>query len=185
MKKIFLSIIVIFGFAGYSLHARIVNTNAPLVLTPEPNKPDIALVLPTYTPPAEPVIPTKKPTPTPTPTPKPTPTPTPTPTPVNPPPVVATGKFKNGAYTGDSIDAYYGYVQVKVVISGGKITDVQFLDYPQDRSTSVRINSRAMPYLISEAIQAQDSKVNTVSGASFTSTAFRKSLASALTQAKV
>lgn len=188
MKKIILSLILVFSFAGYALNYRIVNTDAPVVLTPEPDKPKVALTLPTYTPPVEtpaPVIPKPTPKPTPLPTPTPTPVPTPTPTPVTPPPVVNTGKFKNGTYTGDSVDAYYGYVQVKVVISGGKITDVQFLDYPQDRSTSVRINSRAMPYLISEAIKAQDSNVNTVSGASFTSKAFRKSLASALIQAKV
>ncbi|MDQ5954768.1 MAG: hypothetical protein QG583_696 [Patescibacteria group bacterium] len=188
MKKIILSLILVFGFAGYALNYRIVNTDAPVVLTPEPDKPQVALTLPTYTPSAEPVTPTPanpKPTPKPVPTPTPKPTPTPTPTPVTPPVVVNTGKFKNGTYTGDSIDAYYGYVQVKAVISGGKITDVQFLDYPQDRQTSQKINNRAMPYLISEAIKAQDSNVNTVSGASFTSKAFRKSLASALVKAKV
>ena len=190
MKKIILSLILVFGFSGYALNYRIINTDAPVVLTPEPDKPQVALTLPTYTPSAEPIAPTTpkptpKPTPVPTPTPKPTPIPTPTPTPVTPPVVVNTGKFKNGTYTGDSIDAYYGNVQVKVVISGGKITDVQFLDYPQDRQTSQKINNRAMPYLISEAIKAQDSNVNTVSGASFTSKAFRKSLASALLKAKV
>ncbi|MBP9714953.1 MAG: FMN-binding protein [Candidatus Pacebacteria bacterium] len=186
MKKIILSLILVFGFAGYALNYRIINTDAPIVLTPEPDKPQVALTLPTYTPSAEPITPTPAtPKPTPKPTPVPTPTPTPTPIPVTPPVVVNGGKFKNGTYTGDSIDAYYGYVQVKVVISGGKITDVQFLDYPQDRQTSQKINNRAMPYLISEAIKAQDSNVNTVSGASFTSKAFRKSLASALIKAKV
>ena len=61
----------------------------------------------------------------------------------------------------------------------------QFLDYPKDRSTSIRINSRAMPILKSEAIQAQNSNVNTISGATDSSGAFRESLASALAQAKV
>jgi uncharacterized protein with FMN-binding domain len=103
--------------------------------------------------------------------------------PVSPPPAVDTGKYKNGSYVGTVVDAYYGNVQVKAVISGGKITDVQFLDYPQDRQNSVRINVRAMPRLISEAIAIQDSNVDTVSGASFTSSAYRKSLSAALSQA--
>jgi uncharacterized protein with FMN-binding domain len=65
----------------------------------------------------------------------------------------------------------------------GKIADVTFLDYPQDRGTSVRINSYAMPQLIQEAITAQSANVNGVSGASDTSSAFQQSLASALSQA--
>ncbi len=120
------------------------------------------------------------PTPTPIPTPVPKPTPvvtTPAPTPVV---TTNTGKFKNGTFTGPIVDAYYGNVQVSVVTTGGKLTDVQFLQYPSDRSTSVRINTRAMPILKSEAISAQSAPVNGVSGASETSRAFNTSLASAL-----
>ncbi len=93
------------------------------------------------------------------------------------------GGYKNGSYTGDSVDAFYGYVQVKAIISGGKITDVQFLDYPHDRSNSVYINSQAMPYLTQEAIQAQSANVDIISGATATSQAFQQSLTSALNQA--
>ena len=96
----------------------------------------------------------------------------------------STGLYRDGAYTGNSADAYYGYVQVKAIIQGGKITDVQFLDHPSDRGTSIEINNQAMPYLISEAIQAQSANVDTVSGASETSGAFRESLGSALAQAR-
>ncbi len=96
-----------------------------------------------------------------------------------------TGIYNDGEYIGDSVDAYYGYVQVKAVITNGRLTDVVFLNYPQDRSTSVRINSRTMPILKQEAITAQSANVNGVSGASETSPAFMKSLASALSQAKV
>lgn len=109
-----------------------------------------------------------------------TPTPKPVPTPVK----TSTGLYRDGAYTGNSADAYYGYVQVKAIIQGGKITDVQFLDHPSDRGTSIEINNQAMPYLISEAIQAQSANVDTVSGASETSGAFRESLGSALAQAR-
>lgn len=95
------------------------------------------------------------------------------------------GQFKDGEYTGPVVDAYYGNVQVKAVIQNGKLTDVVFLDYPQDRSTSVKINTGAMPMLKSEAIQAQSGQVDGVSGATQTSIAFRESLSAALTQAKI
>lgn len=95
-----------------------------------------------------------------------------------------TGKYKNGEYTGVSADAYYGNIQVKATISGGQLTDVKFLDHPQDRGTSIEINDYAMPILRSEAIQAQSSNVDTVSGATDSSGAFRQSLESALSQAR-
>lgn len=98
--------------------------------------------------------------------------------------IASNGIYKDGTYTGISANAYYGNIQVEAVINGGKLTDVQFLDYPQDRRTSIRINRQAMPYLKKEAIQAQSANVDTVSGASDSSGAFRQSLASALSQAK-
>ena len=95
----------------------------------------------------------------------------------------STKAYKDGTYTGSSADAYYGNVQVSATISGGKITAVQFLQYPNTHSTSVAINQQAMPYLQQEAIQAQSANVQAVSGATFTSQAFMQSLSSALSQA--
>jgi len=94
-----------------------------------------------------------------------------------------TGRYKDGTYTGSSADAYYGNVQVSATISGGKITDVKFLQYPNTHQTSVAINQQAMPYLKQEAIQAQGSNVQVISGATFTSQAFQQSLQVALSQA--
>jgi uncharacterized protein with FMN-binding domain len=117
----------------------------------------------------------------------------PTPVQTTPPPPAPThtpapqpqGQYKDGQYTGSSADAYYGLVQVKAIISGGKITDVQFLSYPNDRQNSVNINSQAMPILTQEAILAQSVNVDIVSGATDTSQAFIQSLSSALSQAKI
>src|ERR1700731_1743876 len=53
--------------------------------------------------------------------------------------------YKDGSYTGSVDDAQWGVVQVKAVITNGKITDVQFLQFPSDRSRSVYINSVADP----------------------------------------
>ena len=160
MKKGILSLALIFGFTAYVFYVRTAKTDiseAPVGI--------VASTKPAKTAPAT-STPPKKGSPS-------------VPQPVN------TGKYKDGSYTGNVADAYYGNVQVEVTVSGGKITDVQFLDHPHQRQTSVRINSRAMPYLISEAIAAQDANVDTVSGASFTSAAFRESLSGALAQAKV
>ena len=108
-----------------------------------------------------------------------------TPTPVTPPPAPKPqGQYKDGTYTGNSVDAYYGNVQVAAVIQSGKLADVKILDYPQDRRTSQAINGQALPILVSEAIQAQSASVDAVSGASESSPAFMQSLASALSQAK-
>lgn len=111
----------------------------------------------------------------------PIPVPVPTPAPAKSQP---TGMYKDGTYQGSRSNAYYGYIQVGAVIRGGKLTDVQFLEYPNDRQRSVSINTQALPYLKSEAIQAQNAQVDTISGASDTSQAFRESLTSALLQAK-
>ena len=94
------------------------------------------------------------------------------------------GLYSDGKYIGSPADAYYGNVQVEAVISGGQITDVIFLDYPQDMMHSVLVNSYAMPILKSEAIKSQSAQVDAVSGATETSGAFEESLASALAQAK-
>lgn len=92
--------------------------------------------------------------------------------------------YKDGSYAGSAADAFYGTVQVKAVILDGKIADVQFLQYPNDRSESVQINQAAMPSLKQEAIQKQNANVDIVSGATQTSEAFNQSLADALAQAK-
>ena len=88
--------------------------------------------------------------------------------------------YKDGTFQGQAIDAYYGLVQVQVSIQGGSIQSVQFLQYPNDRRTSVQINSIAMPYLQQEAVQAQSANVNIISGATLTSEGFQMSLQSAL-----
>jgi uncharacterized protein with FMN-binding domain len=109
------------------------------------------------------------------------PIPTLAPTPI---PTVNASPYRDGQFTGDVTDAYWGNVQVEAVIQQGKITDVQFLDYPHDRRTSQFINSQAMPWLMQEAIQAQSANVNIISGATLTSEAFIQSLQSALTRAR-
>jgi uncharacterized protein with FMN-binding domain len=96
---------------------------------------------------------------------------------------VASGAYKNGTYVGDPADAFYGTVQVQAIVQGGRITDVQFLNYPRDRQLSQNINSQAIPILVQEAVQAQSANVQLITGATLTSQAFVQSLQSALAKA--
>jgi uncharacterized protein with FMN-binding domain len=97
----------------------------------------------------------------------------------------ANALYSDGQYDGNAADAYYGLVQVRAIVQNGKLTDIEFLSYPNDRSQSVQINTYATPILKAEAIKAQSAKVNIVTGATNTSRAFINSLSSALNQAQV
>ncbi|MEU7101149.1 FMN-binding protein [Streptomyces longwoodensis] len=82
--------------------------------------------------------------------------------------------------TGESVQTRWGPVQVRVTLSGGKITDVTAVTYPQDNPRDQQINSYALPELRSEALRAQSADIDTVSGATYTSDGYRESLQSAL-----
>ncbi len=163
MKKILLSGFVVFTFIGYALHQRLDTENSQVVvpITPTPSS--------TSTPAGQSPLGGATSI-------------TAAPTAIQPTKQLA-GAYRNGRYTGSVADAYYGNVQVEAIITNGKISDVQFLQYPNDRRTSVMINSQAMPYLTQEAIQAQSANVDGVSGATQTSRAFIESLQSALNRA--
>src|SRR6185369_9792003 len=90
----------------------------------------------------------------------------------------ASSGYKDGKYTGSVEDVFYGNLQVQATISGGKLTDVEFLQYPNDRDTSIEINKTALVYLRQEAIQAQNANVDIVSAATDSSKGFRRSLES-------
>jgi uncharacterized protein with FMN-binding domain len=103
-------------------------------------------------------------------------TPTPTPTP-------SSNGLKDGTYTGQDIGTQFGDVQVKVTISGGKITDVQPIQLPFDRPRSAEISQFAAPQLHDEVLQAQSANIDYLGGATFTSDAYAQSVQSALDQA--
>jgi uncharacterized protein with FMN-binding domain len=98
-------------------------------------------------------------------------------------PTVSSG-YKDGTYTGSSVYINWGYVQVQTTIQAGRISNVQVIQYPNERRTSIRINSSAVPELQQEAIQSQSANVNIITGATLTSEGFQQSLQSALDQAK-
>jgi uncharacterized protein with FMN-binding domain len=77
----------------------------------------------------------------------------------------------------------YGTVQVQVVLTGSRITDVRALHLTDANGTSRRISADAAPVLRREALTAQSAKVDTVSGATYTSQGYQMSLQAALDQA--
>ncbi|MDR3475154.1 MAG: FMN-binding protein [Devosia sp.] len=91
--------------------------------------------------------------------------------------------YADGTYTGPSVSAYYGNIQMGVTIKGGKVANFQLLDYPHHTGTSYRINQQALPMLASEVVTAQSANVDIVSGATLTSEAFIRSLGAAFQQA--
>ena len=91
--------------------------------------------------------------------------------------------LKDGTYTGTTVQHRYGSVTVTVTISGGKITNVTAqADSAGDRR-SASINSQAVPIMKSEVLAAGSGNVQTVSGATYTTTAYITSLQSALAKA--
>ena len=83
--------------------------------------------------------------------------------------------------TGAAYDVSYGTVQVRVTFSGSTITDVTAVSLPQGGRSS-DISAMAAPQLRREALAAQSSNIDAVSGASYTSAGYARSLQSAIDQ---
>lgn len=61
-----------------------------------------------------------------------------------------------------------------------RITAVKVPIYPNHTGRSIFINSQALPILVHETLQAQNARIDMVSGATYTSQGFEESLQSAL-----
>jgi uncharacterized protein with FMN-binding domain len=71
-------------------------------------------------------------------------------------------------------------VQVRVTIRRRRLVSVNALVYPASGGRDREISSFALPQLEQEAVAAQSARIDTVSGATFTSDGYRRSLQSAL-----
>lgn len=91
----------------------------------------------------------------------------------------------SGTFTGDSVDTRWGPVQVQITVSSGKITAVQAVVYPTHNPRDVEINNQALPILADEAVKAQSSQIDAVSGATVTSDGYISSLQSAIDKANL
>ncbi len=95
-----------------------------------------------------------------------------------PPTTTAPPAAPSGPHTvdGSVIDTPYGSVQVAVVFSGTKITDVQAKQTPDIDGRSVRLAELATPILRQEVLSAQSAHIDTVSGATYTSDGYAQSV---------
>jgi len=85
--------------------------------------------------------------------------------------------------TGSVSQTQWGPVQVQLAIREGSITKVTVLQYPNGNSRDIEIANYSLPILIQETMQSQNANIDMVSGATYTSDGYIRSLQSALDQA--
>ena len=90
----------------------------------------------------------------------------------------------DGTYTGASTQTEWGPVQVQITVSSGKITNVDVLSYPDTEKKSIQINENALPTYKEEALTAQSSNIDQISGATETYKGFTGSLQDSITQSE-
>jgi uncharacterized protein with FMN-binding domain len=93
------------------------------------------------------------------------------------------GSTATRTITGAVETTMYGPMQVKVTLEGQKITNVSVVQETNDGQESQQIDSFSIPKLTAETLTAQSARIDTVSGATQTSTGYIGSLQSALDQA--
>ncbi|WP_327346877.1 FMN-binding protein [Streptomyces europaeiscabiei] len=84
--------------------------------------------------------------------------------------------------TGTTVQTDYGPVQVRITVSGGKITGAEAVQAPSG-GRSTQITADSVPKLNQAAVAAGSADIDAVSGATYTSTGYKESLQSALDQA--
>ncbi|MFF2202715.1 FMN-binding protein [Streptomyces sp. NPDC058145] len=94
----------------------------------------------------------------------------------------ASGSAQARTVTGRVAQTQYGPVQVRITVSGGRITQAQAVQAPKG-GVSDQKTALAVPKLNQEAVAAGNAGIDAVSGATYTSTGYKQSLQSALDQA--
>jgi uncharacterized protein with FMN-binding domain len=87
----------------------------------------------------------------------------------------------NGTFSGPVVDVSYGNVQVQITVTNGKITDAQALIAPTGKND--KYTKKALPGLKQQTLAAQSTNIQGVSGASYTTYGWRKSLQGAMVKA--
>ncbi len=90
--------------------------------------------------------------------------------------------LRDGTATGARVETDYGPVQVKVTVKAGEIVEVNALILPSLHERSRWIAANLVPRLRQRVLSAQTADVDVMSGATFTSGGYLRSLQSALDQ---
>ncbi|MFF4117816.1 FMN-binding protein [Streptomyces sp. NPDC001714] len=94
-----------------------------------------------------------------------------------------TGAAGTTTVDGDATQTQYGVVQVRLTVANGKITQAQAIQAPKG-GTSDQKTALSVPQLNKETVAAQSANIDSVSGATYTSTGYKQSLQSALDKLK-
>jgi uncharacterized protein with FMN-binding domain len=86
---------------------------------------------------------------------------------------------------GSVVNTRFGSVQVEVTLDGSKIVEITALQLPSGDRRTDQISSYVEPILRSEALQAQSANIDGISGATYTSTGYARSLQAALDSAGI
>jgi uncharacterized protein with FMN-binding domain len=89
----------------------------------------------------------------------------------------------DGEYTSQEWESGFGTVQIKVGISHGRFTRLDYLLVPDERQRSEEISHMAKPLLLHEMIHEQKAKVDIITTATYTTFAFQDALTDVLLQA--
>ncbi|MDH6441244.1 uncharacterized protein with FMN-binding domain [Streptomyces sp. SAI-144] len=92
---------------------------------------------------------------------------------------------KTTSVTGATAQTKYGPVQVRITLTGSRITGATAVQSPDETGRSKEISSTAVPKLNRETLEAQSADIDAVSGATYTSAGYKQSLQSALDRAGV
>ncbi len=84
------------------------------------------------------------------------------------------------AVAGNVANTVYGPVQIQVLVKARKIVKVNILQEPSTTNMDLQIGQFAFPRLIGQTLVKQSARIDTVSGATYTSGGSIKSLQSAL-----
>lgn len=87
-------------------------------------------------------------------------------------------EYQDGVYTGEA-DGFGGPVSVEVTIDGGKIDQIQIVSAEKEDGAYLSMAQDIIPAII----DAQTAEVDTISGATFSSTGIKNATAQALEEA--
>ena len=91
---------------------------------------------------------------------------------------ITDGAYKDGTYTGEA-DGFGGTVAVEVTVKDGKIEAVEVTSAEKEDSAYLAMAEDIIPKII----EAQSAEVDTISGATFSSTGIKNAAEQALEQA--
>jgi uncharacterized protein with FMN-binding domain len=88
--------------------------------------------------------------------------------------------YRSGTVLGEAIGTDYGSVQVRVTVRDGHIATITAVKLPHRDPIDIQLSKPAARSLAKAVIAAQDADVDAVSGATYTSEGYLRSLQSAL-----